>query len=127
MAKFKIVVLLLVSGFFMRASAQSSTLDRSKVVKQNQIFILSSKSRGIEATDGRVYFVESNNRVVAAYENGQLRWRSDIIAKCGKPAVGKAEIRHIKIDGDKVFVNFGKSSSASINRADGKVTFLGTR
>ena len=52
--------------------------------------------RGIES--GKVFFyVEKDLQTVLAYENGKLKWKTNVISVCGKPSTGKAEIRIMKL------------------------------
>lgn len=44
-----------------------------------------------------IYYVEKDLQTVLAYENGKLKWKTNVISVCGKPSAGKAEIRIMKL------------------------------
>lgn len=73
--------------------------------------------------------------IVAAVEDGVLRglardgkplWTADVLKVCGKPAVGKAAIRHLSINGGLVQVTYGKHSFANVGLKSGHVTCRGS-
>ena len=46
--------------------------------------------------------MEKDLQNVSAYENGKQIWRTNVISVCGKPSVGKSEIRYIKLKVNKL-------------------------
>ena len=62
---------------------------------------------------------------MSAYANGKLKWQTNIISVCGKPSVGKPEIRVIKPKADKLLIVFGKHSFAQVDIKNGKAEYLG--
>ncbi len=73
--------------------------------------------------------------MVVAVEDGALKglakdgkpmWEVDVIAKCGKPAVGKAAIRHLAIKGGLVQVTYGKHSFVNVGLKTGHITCRGS-
>ena len=73
--------------------------------------------------------------MVVAVEDGKLRglakdgkpmWVADVLAKCGKPAVGAASIRHLVIKGGLVQVTYGKHSHANVGLTSGHITCGGS-
>jgi hypothetical protein len=105
---------------------QLSPFDKSKVVKASELNFAFSNMRGLTTDSGMTFLVEQNMKELTAYKTGKLQWKANIIAKCGEPKVGKAEIRFIKIDGNKINVVFGKHSFASVLVANGNVECLGS-
>jgi len=83
-----------------------------------------SKQREI-TNDEIIYRVEPDNQTLSAHENKKLKWKTNIIEVCGKPEVGKAEIRIIKLNGEKIQVIFGKHNFAEVQIETGKTKFLG--
>lgn len=61
-----------------------------------------------------------------AYENGKLKWRTNIISVCGMPSVGKSEIRVVKPQVGELLIVFGKHSFAEVDIQNGKTKFLGS-
>jgi hypothetical protein len=79
--------------------------------------------RGIES--GKVFFyVEKDLQTVLAYENGKLKWKTNVISVCGKTSIGKAKIRIIKLKKEKLQITFGKRSWAEIEKVNGKIIFV---
>jgi hypothetical protein len=120
-------LLLALSLSFVKCNAQQSLpFDKTKVVKASELNFAFSDKRGIEANNEMTYVVEQNLRILTAYKNGVQKWKSDVIAQCGEPKVGKAEIRFIKLEGEKINVVFGKHSFADVFVATGKIECLGS-
>lgn len=113
-------------SFIQCNTQQSPSLDKTQIIKASELNFAFSDKRGIEADNGMIYLVEPNMKVLTAYKDGVQRWKADIIAKCGEPMVGKAEIRFIKLNGDKINVVFGKHSYAVVSIATGNVVCSGS-
>jgi hypothetical protein len=86
---------------------------------------LEPKMRGIES-DNVMYYIEKDMQTLSAYINGKLKWETNIISVCGKPGVGKSEIRVIKLRVDKLSVVFGKHSFAEVDINTGKTEYIGS-
>ena len=117
--QFLILVLWTSDGF-----AQTTYDDRLISTEKELNFAFTDK-RGLMADNGLVYFVDKKGQVLTAYENNKVKWTADILGSCHKPAVGKPEIRYIKLTVDKIEVTFGKHDFASVDIVDGKVKCLG--
>ena len=98
----------------------------NRVSKARELNFSNTDKRGIEAPNGLIYIVDKNLKILSAYQNGKIKWKSDIVKVCGKPTVGKSEIGYIKLDGNKIFLTFGKHDYANVNIADGEVECLGS-
>jgi hypothetical protein len=117
---------LLLTLSFTKCEAQHSPFDKTRIAKTKELNFAFSDKRGIETANGMTFVVEQNMKVLTAYKNGVQQWKTDVIANCGEPAVGKAEIRYIKLEGDKINVVFGKHSFAYVSVLMGKVECLGS-
>ena len=122
--KIKILfVFILVS--FTNFAQELKTFDVELITRQTKLDLTSSNKRGIETEKKEIYFVEYDNQTISYYLNGILEWKVNVIKKCGKPKVGKSEIRFIEIIKDKILVTFGKHNYAEINLKNGKTKFIG--
>ena len=122
-----VVLTVVLSMLFIRCNAQEfPQIDRTKMTKTHEINFAYSDKRGIEASEGTIYLVEQNLKVLTAYRNGIVKWKADIIAKCGELRVGKPEIRFIRLNEDHIFVVFGKHSYADVFISNGKVMCTGS-
>ncbi len=84
----------------------------------------------ISAKDSKtnvVLFVESNGRRLAALDkDGAVLWDVDVIAAAKvEPPLGSPVIRHLRIQGDFVWVTYGKSDTAKVDLATGKTEYFG--
>ena len=99
--------------------------DKSKVSAETELANEFIGEKGIETKSGTIYYIEKDKQTITAYENGKIKWQSNIIEECGVPPVGPAAIRFIRLYQDKLQVTFGKHSFATINIKDGETTYLG--
>ncbi|HEV7423937.1 MAG TPA: hypothetical protein VGO21_01980 [Candidatus Paceibacterota bacterium] len=120
------IIVILCTSFIKGFSQQSIPYDTNAISKAKELNFSSTQKRGIETPDGMIYVVGKNLKVLTAYEHGKIKWQSDIIISCGMPSVGKPEIRYLKLDGNKIYLTFGKHDYAKVNTADGKVECLGS-
>ena len=104
--------------------AQKKLYDETKVAKQTELNLALSNFRGIEDKE-TVYFIENDNQTLSAYENGKLKWKTNVIKVCGKPKVGEPKIRYIKLNEKVIKVTFGKHSWAEVDLKSGKTKFIG--
>lgn len=124
--KEKTILLFLVLFVSLNNSAQElKTFDVELITRQTKLDLISSNKRGIETEKKEIYFVEKDNQTISYYLNRILEWKVNVIKKCGKPKVGKSEIRFIEIIKEKMLVTFGKHNYVEINLKNGKTKFIG--
>ena len=99
--------------------------DANLISKNTELNFMETKIRGIEI-DEIIYYVEKDLQTLSAYKNNKLKWQTNIISFCGKPTVGKSEIRYLKFKTNKLFIVFGKHSFAEVEIVDGKTKFIGS-
>ena len=107
-----------------KSFAQKKLYDEKKVTKKTELNLAFSNFRGIEVKQ-TVYFIENDNQTLSAYENGKLKWKTNVIKVCGKPKVGEPKIRYIKLNEKVIKVTFGKHSWAEVDMESGKTKFIG--
>ena len=117
--KFLIVISILTQLSF------TQNLDSKLISKKIELNFLKTKMRGIEYHK-TIYFLEDDLQNISAYENGKLKWRTNVISICKKPSVGKSEIRYMKLKDNKLIVIYGKHSFAEVNILNGKAEFIGS-
>lgn len=118
---FKLLVLII---FYQTSFAQN--FDKNLVSKNTELNLsFEPKIRGIE-NNNIVYYIEKDIQTLSAYENRKLKWQTNVISVCGKPSVGKSEIRVIKLKEGKLLIVFGKHSFAEVDIKNGKTKFLGS-
>ena len=118
--------ILLIQLFILSTScAQQKLYDEEKVTMETELNLAFSKNKGI-ANKNIVYFIEDDNQTLSAYENGKLKWQTNIIKVCGKPKVGEPKIRHIKLRDKVIDVTYGKHSWAEVDVKSGKAEFIGS-
>jgi len=113
-----IINLLTLSGF-------AQKYDVKLISKNTELNFFETKMRGIEHNK-IIYFAESDLQTISAYKNNKLIWQTNVISVCGKPSVGKSEIRYIKYESNELFIVFGKHSFAKIDVKNGKIEFEGS-
>jgi hypothetical protein len=112
---------------FQAATAQDkAAYDKSKISTEAELNSGSTNKRGIESKTGIIYYIEKDKKTITAYEKSKIKWQTDIIEVCGRPAVGKPEIRYLRLDKETLKIVFGKHSFASVDINTGKATYLGT-
>jgi hypothetical protein len=72
-----------------------------------------------------IYYVEKDLETISAYKNNTIIWQTNVVSVCGKPKVGKPEIRYIRLNKDKLHVVIGKHNYAEIDIINGKIEFTG--
>lgn len=117
---FRILILFL----FTQASF-AQKFDLNLISKKTELNFFGTKMRGIERNKV-IYFVEKDLQNVSAYKNGKLMWRTNVILVCGKPSIGKPEIRCLKFKVDKLLITYGKHSYGELDIVSGKAKFLGS-
>jgi hypothetical protein len=116
--KILIIILTLTQSSF------AQNLDPNLVSKKTELNLAETEIRGIECNKV-TYFVEKDLQTISAYQNGKLKWKSNVISVCGKPKVGKPEIRYIKLKSRKLLIFFGKHSFAEVDTGSGKTDYVG--
>ena len=101
-------------------------INKNLIIKKLDLNLyLEPKMRGIES-DNVIYYIEKDMQTLSAYTNRKLKWKTNVISVCGKPGVGKSEIRVIKLSLDKLSVVFGKHSFAEVDIYTGKTQYIGS-
>ncbi|MWB93334.1 hypothetical protein GON26_03110 [Flavobacterium sp. GA093] len=95
------------------------------VAKDVELNFADTPLRGIENIE-TIYYVENDLQTVSAYQNNILQWQTNVILVCGKPTVGKPEIRYIKYEKTTLLIVSGKHSYAEIDIINGKTTCKGS-
>ncbi len=70
--------------------------------------------------------IENDKQSISAYKGEKRIWTVNVIKELGPPAVGSSEVRSLRIDGEFVFVTYGKHSLAKANINTGKLIYLGS-
>lgn len=104
---------------------QTLPYERSKISNELELHFAYTSKRGIETSNGVVYMVDDSLKILSAYKNGSIVWRADVMAKCGKPFVGKPEIASIRLSGETIELVFGKHDFAHVSANDGKIDCIG--
>jgi len=99
--------------------------DIKLVSRKTELNFFQTNLRGINGKN-ITYMVENDLQTISAYHNGKIFWRTNIISVCGKPSVGKAEIRHFNLIDDTLFITYGKHSFAVVDIKNGKTNFWGS-
>lgn len=80
-----------------------------------------TKIEGLEYVGKITFYLEKKTQTILAYQNGKVKWKATIMKVCGKPSVGKSEIREIRIENKGLKIVYGKHSFANIEAETGKV------
>ncbi|MBC7438414.1 MAG: hypothetical protein H7250_00310 [Flavobacterium sp.] len=120
-------IIILLSFFLFRQTSFIQNIDDELISKKFEINLsLEPNMRGIR-NKKTIYFIEKDMQTLSAYEKGKLKWKTNIIAVCGEPKVGKSEIRFLKFNEKTrtISVVFGKHSFAEVEIRNGNTKFLG--
>lgn len=79
-----------------------------------------TSKRGIKA-DGIIYLIENDGQTLTAYKDNAINWSVNIIKSCGKPTVGKPQVRYMKLSIDKIELVIGKHDHVIVYSRDGNV------
>ena len=74
-----------------------SDFNNNKISTETELNFSNTDKRGIKSSDGIIYYVEKDLQTLTAYENGKVKWKTNIIENHGKPSVGKPEIRFVQL------------------------------
>jgi hypothetical protein len=99
--------------------------DNKLISTEKELNFISTDKRGIKDDNGTIYLVEKDGQTLTAYNGNEVKWTVNIIKTCRVPAVGKPEIRYLKLTHDKIQIVFGKHDYASVDIRDGKAKYLG--
>lgn len=122
----KIIILFL---FVISASAQTASIlkfDEKLVSKVTEVDFFTTEKRGFRDESGVVYFVQNDLQSIVAFEKEKILWKVNVISLCGNAAVGKNEIRFLKLEKDTLIVIYGKHNFASVAKFDGKILCQGS-
>ncbi|MFI2741266.1 hypothetical protein ACG2LH_00890 [Zhouia sp. PK063] len=123
--KFKYIVFLLF--VFQTTFGQTKADFKDNEISTNsELDFLKTDKRGIKSNDEIIYYVEKDLQTLTAYENGKVKWKTNIIGTCGEPSVGKSEIRFIRLNNGTINLIFGKHNFANVNITDGKINDSGS-
>jgi len=98
----------LISVFATLEGLSQTTFDERLVSTEKELNFYFTDKRGIQGEKGIVFFVERDGQTLTAYTGEKIKWTVNIIKVCGEPAVGKPEIRYLKLTKDKIEITFGK-------------------
>lgn len=122
---FRISLIGLLTVFF-STKLIAQTIDNNKVSTDLELNFIHTEKRGIKSSKGFIYLVDSDYQTLIAFDsNKNIKWKVNIIEKCGEPVVGKPEIRFIKLNKEVVEILFGKHDFATVNLTTGKVIYSG--
>jgi len=124
MAAKEILILVIALTTWTIDGLSQTTVDISKVSIEKELNFRETIKRGIKADNGIIFLVEKDGQTLTAYDKDEIKWTVNIIRACGKPKVGKPEVRHIKLTEDKIQITFGTHDFASVDVKDGKVKYL---
>ena len=83
------------------------------------------KIEGLEYTGEITFYLQKKTQTILAYQSGKVKWKEAVVKICGKPSVGKSEIRKIQIEDKHLKIVYGKHSFARIEMETGKVVCEG--
>ncbi|HYG37269.1 MAG TPA: hypothetical protein VD908_01560 [Cytophagales bacterium] len=89
-------------------------------------FEIQKGGKKIATNAGVDYYLGEDKRTIIALETRETIWVANVIDVCGRPPIGKPEIRNVKLI-DKMFeVTYGKHSLARVDIKTGKIECLGS-
>lgn len=80
-----------------------------------------------DAKTGMTFYVESDGRrLVALDRNGELVWGVDVMDEANfKPHLGEPVVRHLRLDGGRLWATCGKKDLVRIAVETGEVEYTG--
>lgn len=69
--------------------------------------------------------VEKDSATIIAYQNGAVKWQTNVLKFCDSAKVGRNKIRHSILISGEIQVTYGKHNYASVNVETGEVKCLG--
>lgn len=116
---------LIVITFILTQSSFSQKYNADLISKDPEINFAKSQKRGIKSNNV-IYFIEKDLQTISSYKNNKLIWQTNVISICGKPKVGKPEIRYIGLNKNKLLVVIGKHNFAEVDIKNGKTKLVGS-
>ncbi|MEM6720547.1 MAG: hypothetical protein AAF611_14565 [Bacteroidota bacterium] len=105
----------------------AQTVDATKLSTQSEVNFIQTEKRGIQTKKGDIFWVHSDLKTVLCVDaDKNIRWKVNIIEKCGKPMVGAAEIRHIQLTKKGLGITYGKHNYAVLDAKTGNVIYFGS-
>jgi len=87
----------------------------------NPWFVPSAHVRGMKAlSDGKVYWVSTNNQQLMAYQGNRLAWKADVVGACPS-VIGQRKINKVQLSPSTIFVTVGDRTFAEVDANTGKV------
>jgi len=80
-----------------------------------------SKLEGMEYVGGITFYIEKKSEILIAVQNDSVKWKADVVKKCGKR---KVDINSVFIRSGKLKVSFGKNSIAFVTIENGEIECL---
>lgn len=111
--------------FIIAQSSFSQKYNADLISKDIEINFAKSQKRGIKSNNV-IYFVEKDLQTISAYKKNKLKWQTNVISICGKPKVGKPEIRYMGLNKNKLLVVIGKHNFAEVDIKNGKTKLVGS-
>jgi hypothetical protein len=85
--------------------------------------VISLKDRGTGMT---VYVESDGRRLIALDRDGAFAWGLDVFAEAKvAPAVGKPVVRHLRLDGNRLWATCGKHDLVRIDLTTGEARYAG--
>ncbi|AXP82734.1 hypothetical protein CJ739_3673 [Mariniflexile rhizosphaerae] len=85
-----------------------------------------TKVEGLEYSGHITFYFEKKTQTILAFQNKKAKWNATVMKTCGKPSVGKSEIREIRIEKEHLKIVYGKHSFAKILIETGKIICEGS-
>ena len=93
----------------------------------NPTFVPSAQVRGMRAlSDGKVYWVATDNRQLLAYQGNRLVWKTDVVGACSQ-VVGARKISKVVLGTKTIFVTVGERTFAEVDASTGKIKVDGVQ
>lgn len=90
----------------------------------NPSFVPSPKVRGMKAlSDGKVYWVSTDNRQLLAYQGNRLVWKTDVVSAC-PTVIGPHAISNVTLSSKTIFVRVAERTFTEVDMDTGKVAFI---
>ena len=116
---------LIILTFILTQSSFAQKYNTELISKNLELNFATTPKRGIDYND-IIYYVEKDLQTISSYKNNKLIWQTNVISICGKPKVGKPEIRYIGLNKDKLLVVIGKHNFAEVDIKNGKTKLVGS-
>jgi hypothetical protein len=85
-----------------------------------------TKVEGLEYIGHITFYFEKKTQTILAFQNEKVKWKATVMKTCGKPSVGKSEIREIRIEKEHLKIVYGKHSFAKILMETGEIICEGS-